>query len=208
MAILWLCDEGWSFWLKSRGERGKLSRMARVPWNDWYHAIIHTYGSWLRGDPRGWRSVNHREHVDGDYKNPPARGKYAVKYGRSRKLMTREAVKLDGDLPGLVLEAVVGRLVEDGIQVVVASVGAKHFHLLGRFGDHRPTHWVGLAKKHSSHLLRQSGVRIAAGGLWGRRCGVHPIGDRGHQVNVFHYIDGHRKQGAVVWRFDGRGNVG
>src|SRR5690349_5207107 len=42
----------------------------------WFHCTTHTYGTWLRGDPRGWRSRNHREHVDGDYKHPPSNGKY------------------------------------------------------------------------------------------------------------------------------------
>lgn len=39
------------------------------PWNSWYHVTIHVYGSWLRGDPRGWRSRHHREHADGDYES-------------------------------------------------------------------------------------------------------------------------------------------
>ena len=38
-------------------------------WNHWYHCTAHTYGTWLRGDPRGWRARHHREHVDGDYRN-------------------------------------------------------------------------------------------------------------------------------------------
>src|SRR4029079_6566514 len=44
------------------------------PWNAWYHVTNHVCGSWVRGDPRGWRSRHHREHVDGDYKNPPPTG--------------------------------------------------------------------------------------------------------------------------------------
>jgi hypothetical protein len=46
-------------------------RLMGKAWNDWYHVVVHVYGSWLRGDPRGWRARHHREHVDGDYKNPP-----------------------------------------------------------------------------------------------------------------------------------------
>jgi hypothetical protein len=37
----------------------------------WFHAIITTYGAWLDGDARGFRTRHHREHVEGDYKNPP-----------------------------------------------------------------------------------------------------------------------------------------
>jgi hypothetical protein len=36
------------------------------PWHDWYHCVANTYGTWLPGDPRGWRSCHHRERVEGD----------------------------------------------------------------------------------------------------------------------------------------------
>jgi hypothetical protein len=32
----------------------------------------HTYGTWLPGDPKGFRTRHHREHIEGDYKKPPA----------------------------------------------------------------------------------------------------------------------------------------
>src|SRR5438067_13048428 len=68
------------------------------PWNNWYHITIHVYGSWLRGDPRGWRSRHHREHVDGDYKNPPPKGKYDNLYELSKALMKRDPVKIQREL--------------------------------------------------------------------------------------------------------------
>ena len=33
-------------------------------WNGWYHVTGGTYGTWLRGDGRGWRDRKHRTHVD------------------------------------------------------------------------------------------------------------------------------------------------
>ena len=60
------------------------------PWNDWYHTTAHTYGTWLRGDARGWRARHHREHVDGDYRNPPPKGKYDALYQYSKSLMKRD----------------------------------------------------------------------------------------------------------------------
>src|SRR6266571_4906356 len=50
--------------------------MSDGPWHGWYHVMGHTYGSWLYGDPRGFRTRHHREHVEGDYKNPPPPGSY------------------------------------------------------------------------------------------------------------------------------------
>lgn len=37
----------------------------------WHHIILTTYGSWLPGDLRGFRTRDHREHVEGDYRPPP-----------------------------------------------------------------------------------------------------------------------------------------
>ena len=53
----------------------------------WFHCTTHTYGAWLYGDPRGFRTRHHREHVEGDYKNPPPKGKYDRQYQRSKKLL-------------------------------------------------------------------------------------------------------------------------
>jgi REP element-mobilizing transposase RayT len=175
---------------------------AKKPWNDWFHLIAHVYGSWLRGDPRGWRAVHHRQHVEGDYKNPTPKGKYDGLYRHSISLMKRDAVSIAQDLRAIVVEAVVEKLRADRIEVLVASVDGKHLHVLGRCRDHKPRSWLGRAKKHTSHSLRQMGLRVEEGGLWARRSWAHPIGDREHQVNTFHYIAGHEQKRAAVWRFD------
>ena len=63
-------------------------------WNNWLHCTGSTYGTWLRGDPRGWRSRD-REHVDGDYKRPPPKGKYDELHEQSKRLMKRARVVLN-----------------------------------------------------------------------------------------------------------------
>lgn len=174
-------------------------------WNYWYHVTVHTYGSWLRGDPRGWRARDHREHVDGDYKRPPPRGVYTRLHARSQSIMTRPAVRINEDLRPLVVSAVVEKLQRDKIQIIIACLDARHLHLLARFTDHRVRHWVGRAKKHASHFLRQNNLRQDKGGLWAELSSVHPIKDRQHQVTTFRYIVAHQDRGAAVWRFDAKG---
>ncbi len=154
---------------------------------------------------RGWRARHHREHVDGDYKNPPPRGKYDRVYASSKSLMKRESVSIGGEIQRIVVEEFVDKLRSNGIEVLIASVDAKHLHLLGRFRDHQPRHWVGIAKKHASHCLRQGGLRDDSGGLWAKRAREDPITDRAHQLNTFRYILAHEKKGAEVWRFDREG---
>src|SRR5258706_3182865 len=68
--------------------------IAKRPWHDWYHVMGHTYGTWLPGDPKGFRTRHHREHVEGDYKHPPPKGKYDELWNRSKDLMKRDPVYL------------------------------------------------------------------------------------------------------------------
>ncbi len=60
-----------------------------LPWNNWFHRIGSAYGPWLPGDSRGWRSRHHREHVDGDCKNPPPPGMYDGLHEVARRNMDR-----------------------------------------------------------------------------------------------------------------------
>jgi hypothetical protein len=176
------------------------------PWNDWYHVTIHVYGSWLRGDPRGWRSRHHREHVDGDYKNPPPKGKYDNLYELSKALMKRDPVKIARELRLFVAHAIAEKLLHDAINVLIVSCDTKHVHVLARFPDHNPRHWIGRAKKHASHCVRQQGLRWDPGGLFAKRSHPDPITDRSHQLNTFGYILDHTNRGAEVWRSDRAAN--
>jgi REP element-mobilizing transposase RayT len=175
---------------------------SKPPWNNWYHVTVHAYGSWLRGDPRGWRSLHHREHVDGDYKHPPPDGKYDILHELSKALMKRDAVRIAAELRQFIADAIAQRLQRDGIEVLIISLDARHLHVLARFPDHNPRHWIGLAKKHASHLVRQHGLRTEEGGLWAKRSRAQPIADRQHQLQAFRYILAHLDRGARVWRFD------
>lgn len=159
---------------------------------------VHTYGSWLRGDPRGWRSRHHREHVVGDYKNPPPKGMYDKLFKQSKRLMKRDPVRIERAIRRFVIRSVVERFALDGIQWVVASLGAKHLHVLGKFEDHFPRHWVGLAKKHASHRCRERGIAKEGGGLWAKRSRAEPVTGRRHQLRVVEYILDHEREGAVV----------
>jgi hypothetical protein len=31
----------------------------------WFHVVLTVYGNWLPGDPRGFRTPKHEEHVEG-----------------------------------------------------------------------------------------------------------------------------------------------
>src|SRR5436190_1293558 len=109
------------------------------PWNDWYHCTLHTYGAWLRGDPRGWRSRNHREHVEGDYKHPPPRGIYDKQLQRSKDLMKRDPVEINHErIIRFVLACLLERLEEFQIPVAIGAFDGIHAHVLAQCVDHKP----------------------------------------------------------------------
>ena len=167
-------------------------------WNGWYHVDCHTYGTWLPGDPRGWREKRHRKHVTGDYHNPPPKGTGDLMHQRAHQALKQAPVHLDRSQREIAGRALVEMLVSQQIEVLAVSLDSIHFHVLARFPDKQVRPPVGRAKKHAYHCLRDRG---RTGKLWERKSHVTPITGRKHQVNVFRYITGHKQQGAWVWTF-------
>jgi hypothetical protein len=162
----------------------------------WYHTVMTTYGAWLPGDPRGFRTRHHREHVEGDYKNPPPPGQYSARHAHSRQLLTQPPVVLAVPLREVVGLAIVERLQGLGALVLCASVSGQHIHTLTKIPFRQGRLWHGLAKRHVWFTLRD---RSWQGKVWGKRGKVVLINDRQHQLNAYRYILRHVEQGAWVW---------
>jgi REP element-mobilizing transposase RayT len=167
-------------------------------WNGWYHVNGNTYGTWLPGDPRGWRTKGHKRHVEGDYRNPPPPGTDAGLLAYSQELLKQPPVHLPGDMRKLAGQALVDMLMELEAQVLAVSVGGQHFHLLARFPIRSVKQVVGQAKRHAAFTCRDRGFQ---GRIWASSTKVTPVSDRSHQVNVFHYITRHEGEGAWTWTF-------
>jgi len=167
-------------------------------WNGWYHITGSTYGTWVRGDARGWREWHHHEHVEGDYRDPPPPGRSRLPREQSLRQMKGRAVVLNPGQRRAAGEAIVEKLIEQGSVVLALSLGGEHFHFLARFLDGQVRGPVGRAKKAASHVLRSHGL---PGTVWAKRCGVCPIQDRAHQVNVLNYILDHAEEGAWTWHY-------
>ncbi|HEX4128490.1 MAG TPA: hypothetical protein VHZ24_00505 [Pirellulales bacterium] len=165
----------------------------------WYHVILTTYGAWLYGDPRGFRTRHHRERVEGDDKHPPPPGIYARRARRSRELLKQPPVVIPFALRALVGQSLRHERTRLGAWVLVIAVGGQHVHLLVKMPAGRPRDWIGRAKKHATDRLRAEAWQ---GRLWGVRRKALRIRDREHQRNVFHYILAHAADGAWtgVWK--------
>jgi hypothetical protein len=172
-------------------------RIAEKPWNYWYHCMGNTYGTWLPGDPRGYRTRHHREHIEGDYRNPPPKGKYDEIYQRSKDSMGREPVYLTWDQRVRAVEEFVKSLAKWKIEMRALSIDRIHLHILARFPRCNPRHYLGLAKKESSAYMKRDGVG-PQGGLWGTGVECVPVADKEHHTTVIGYILAHAKKGAAV----------
>ncbi len=167
-------------------------------WDHWYHVTGSTYGAWLPGDPRGFRTRHHREHVEGDYKTPPPEGEYDWKHKRSMSLTKRDPVRLISKARRLARDAMAEALGVHGAKVAALAVGATHYHILARFPEDNPRHVVGLAKKRSARALSDAGL-AARGGVWAVRSRALPINDRAHARAARAYILRHASRGAAVF---------
>ena len=167
-------------------------------WNGWYHVSCNTYGTWLPGDPRGWRERKHEKHVGGDYKNPPPNGSGDALCKHACGLLKQLPVHLDAQQRGMAGRALVEMLLHQEIELLALSVDPIHFHLLGRFPDSEVRPKVGRAKKHAYFNLRDHGLQ---GTFWEDGSDVVPITGRRHQLNAFGYIGRHGDRGAWVWTF-------
>ena len=187
-----------------------------------------TYGTWLQGDPRGFRTRKHREHVQGDYKNPPPQGKYDDRYESAKQSLKRDAVVLPPDTRQACVDALIHAWADvHTVEVLAVSVSAMHMHVLARFGEVPPKpvdqvdcvkptpsrgglrekdparYFVAIAKERSAKSLVKANL-VKTGGVWAKRGKIVPIRDRRHQLNVYRYILDHASEGAAVWCFKNR----
>ena len=105
----------------------------KLPWRNWYHLMASTFGQWLPGDDRGFRTRHHREHVEGDYKSPPPERKYEARHAHVKKSMKRPTVWLPEAAREKACREIAGALKQYGIEFIDLCVTATHLHLMARF---------------------------------------------------------------------------
>jgi hypothetical protein len=162
----------------------------------WFHCILTTYGAWLPGDPRGFRTRHHREHVEGDYKRPPPEGVYDERLARSRKLQKHPEVQLATAERKLLGVECVRQFQLREIEAIALAVAGQHVHLQFKCDSNLVIATLGELKRAMWYARSQAGDGSR---LWGRGRKIVPIESREHQERVFGYILDHRKEGAWAW---------
>lgn len=174
--------------------------MLPSPGKIWIHVIITTYGNWLHGDERGFRSRHHRIHSSGDYKRHPPKGEHAGlnRYVKSR--MKGKPIRIPPSHRGVIGQIVVERFARQDCRCLAIAVGSKHLHALVELPCDlkEQRRIVGCCKAYSSAAVRD----VLPGKVWGAGGQFKPVRDRQHHETTFHYILGHVNEDAWVWRFD------
>jgi REP element-mobilizing transposase RayT len=173
--------------------------MSTIAWNNWFHVTSHTYGTWLPGDPRGWRTRHHRVDAPGDYRHAPLPLEQTQGlHEQARRAMTRPAVHLSTISQKVVISSMREACASQDVDLAAICVDDHHVHALIRCTNQDPRLVFGIAKKDSARRLSTAGL-VAPGGTWGVRSHITPIVDREHQVVCVNYIVGHGSRGATIW---------
>jgi len=172
-----------------------MSQSARL----WRHVIINTRGTWLHGDPRGFRNRKHRIHSSGDYRHPPPAGEHSElhEYHKDR---SRPEVHIGRNERAIIGREIVRHLQTQGYRMLAIAVTKVHAHLLvelpGALDGVKAI--IGSAKRFSSRAVERSmpGSIWAAGGMYKR------VSESSHRRNVLAYIL--YGQGAEAWTWSFR----
>ncbi len=168
------------------------------PGKYWYHATFSTRNSWLPGDPRGFRSREHRIHSSGDHRNPPPKGEHEGLHAHTKSI-SGEAIVLNQAQRAIAGEAVRKTMKKHGHKLLVIAVGGMHVHMLVELPNvlQDAKDVIGFAKVSASMRLNET----MPGKVWARGGNCKPIRDEEHRRNTFGYILDHRDEGAWVWTF-------
>ncbi|MEM9415587.1 MAG: hypothetical protein AAGA29_08950 [Planctomycetota bacterium] len=167
-----------------------------LPGKSWYHLVLHTHGSWLHGDPRGFRTRKHRIHSSGDYKNPPPRGEHAKLHAYQQQ-RSSTAVHIPHALHATVGKAILGKANKLQHRSAALSVGPTHAHLLIELpADYEAAKRItGQLKQAASHAVRDT----LPGKVWAAGGKPIEVNDASHHRRVYVYILRHHTEGDWTW---------
>lgn len=167
----------------------------------WRHVILTTHSTWLHGDPRGFRSRDHRIHSSGDYQNPPPKGEHA---GLHRYQLAQSAppTVLDQTVFEVIGKAVLENLLKQSYAVEAIAVTPTHVHILANVPDEldRLHEMIGWLKRFATRAARQYSRSLASVEIWAEGQTLKFIKDDQHWRATREYIL--TKQGSDAWTWE------
>ena len=172
----------------------------------WWHLILTGRCSWLPGDPRGFRSRDHRIHSSGDYRNPPPSGEHANLHRYAQNHSGPERT-FPPDIRRRLGEAMLATIRKAGLRVLVVAVGHSHGHVLVECSDN-----LAVAKRLQTRLKQVSSLAVRdamPGRIWASGGKPIRIADRGASgAGAWVYSGPCAEGGGVDVALEARGWVG
>jgi REP element-mobilizing transposase RayT len=167
------------------------------PGKRWRHVVISTLNSWLPGDPRGFRTVDHKIHSSGDYKHRPPKGEHAGLH-RYAKAISGTVVVIPRDRREIIGVEIRDDVIRVKHRILAISVAATHCHFLAELPDNRSAirRIVGEAKRKASVAVREK----MPGRVWAHDGKYEPVDSIEHQRNAYNYI-WNKQEDAWIWSF-------
>jgi len=167
------------------------------PGQCWWHFCLHTRGTWLPGDPRGFRSRGHRIHSSGDYKSPPPLGENARLYAY-HQARSKSTIHLSAEAQAAVGDRLLKKI-ENRFPLLAVAVGVTHAHIqMGYEDDYQlAKRFIGTLKQSTSRAVG----RIMPGRIWADGGKPIRVRNRQHQRQLYQYIIDHHAERAWVWTY-------
>jgi hypothetical protein len=172
----------------------------------WWLLTWRTYGSWLPGDPRGFRTWRRREYV------PPPReqaesgepiynpGDYTERYAAARERLTAPAVCLTLADRRKACSALVAEIGKLQIVPAILAVAESHVHFISQFGELRIRRVAGRLKAAATIAIKHQ--NSTEGPVWGTGSHMKSLYAEDDFVSAFRYVEQHEGEGAVVHKWD------
>jgi|SRR5580700_3082578 hypothetical protein len=180
----------------------------------WWLITWGTYGSWLPGDPRGFRTWRRREYV------PPPYGRaesgeatydpsaYAQRNEVARNRLTSNPVSLKLAERRQACSALVAEIATLRIVPAILAVATHHAHFISQFGELeiRPT--IGRIKAAATRSFNEASFGLSS--VWAKGCHMESLKSEDDFLTAYRYVEQHRMEGAVIqkwssnieWTFD------
>jgi REP element-mobilizing transposase RayT len=171
----------------------------------WRHVIINTFGTWLHGDERGFRSRKHRIHSSGDYRDRPPPEEHAGLH-EFQKAHARREVTIDRSRRRTVGQALLTALLHRHYRILALAVGKVHAHALVELPESLATvkAIVGDAKRKSSRAAKTQ----LPGTVWASGGTFKMVKDDDHLRRANDYIMYDQGLDAWTWSFRNRSREG
>jgi hypothetical protein len=173
----------------------------------WWLVTWGTHGSWLPGDPRGFRTWRRREYVPPQY-GEAASGEpiydpnvYTVRHRESRERLTAPPVCLTLADRRIACSALVTEIERVRIVPAIIAVAKSHVHFVAQFGELRIRHVVGRLKAAATLSIKNR-ESPEGGSIWATGCHMKSLYRADDFSSAFRYVDDHREEAAVVHRWD------